>query len=143
MLGLRNTVPVLRYANFLLEDDKKSILHRLTISKGFAEFFTEILFSASHVQNAARPFAQILEHLSADTDPTPMLIHCHLGKDRTGVISALILSLCGVSDEVVAREYHLTDVELASHHAELVNAHLQNPTFKGTREDAAILVQSR
>ncbi|KAL7785571.1 tyrosine phosphatase family domain-containing protein [Trichoderma ceciliae] len=114
-----------------------------TSCEGFVDAFSEILFSGSHVQNAARPFAQILEHLSSDSIPTPMLIHCHLGKDRAGVICALILSLCGVSDEVVAEEYHLTDVELASHHDELINKLMKNPAFKGTREDAKILVTSR
>ncbi|KAH6611013.1 tyrosine phosphatase, partial [Trichoderma cornu-damae] len=114
-----------------------------TSFEGFAEAFKEILFSGSHVQNAARPFAKILEHLSSDTPPTPILIQCHLGKDRTGVICALILSLCGASDEVVAGEYSLTDVELAAHHGELVKQLLRNPAFKGTPEDAKTMVSSR
>ncbi|KAM0250199.1 hypothetical protein ACHAQJ_008742 [Trichoderma viride] len=114
--------------------------------EGFAIAFSEILFSASHYQNKWRPFARILEHLASETHPPPelpMLIHCDLGKDRTGVICALILSLCGVSDEDVAKEYHHTDIELASHQKELVRRLRRNPAFQGTDEDADILVSSR
>ncbi|UKZ55275.1 hypothetical protein TrVGV298_009095 [Trichoderma virens] len=112
--------------------------------EGFAQAFSEILFSASHVQNKARPFATILEHLSSDTnEPTPMLIHCDLGKDRTGVICALILSLCSVSDEAVAKNYSLSDEELAPHLPSLADKISGNPAFKGTRNDAEILVRSR
>ena len=32
----------------------------------------------------------------------------HIGKDRTGIISALILSVCGVEDELVAEDYGLS-----------------------------------
>ncbi|KAL7932633.1 protein-tyrosine phosphatase-like protein [Trichoderma chlorosporum] len=113
-------------------------------ASGFAEAFSEMLFSASHVQNKARPFATILEHLSSDTNPpSPMLIHCHLGKDRTGVICAIILSLCGVSDEAVAGDYSLSEKELGPHLPSLADKFVQNPAFTGTRNDADILVRSR
>ena len=39
----------------------------------------------------------------------PALVHCRLGKDRTGVFSALLLKLLGVSDEQVIEDYLLTD----------------------------------
>jgi len=32
-------------------------------------------------------------------------VHCTQGKDRTGLIIALALSLCGVSDEVIIMDY--------------------------------------
>jgi len=37
------------------------------------------------------------------------VVHCKAGKDRTGVFAMLILKLCGVDDEVIAREYEITD----------------------------------
>jgi hypothetical protein len=40
------------------------------------------------------------------------LIHCSLGKDRTGVVFALLLSLAGVPREVVAAEYNLSEEAL-------------------------------
>lgn len=75
-----------------------------------------------------------------------MLIHCSLGKDRTGVISALILSLCGVSDEDVARDYSFSEKELAPllpSHAEKLSDNPAFKAFKGSRQDAEILVRTR
>jgi protein tyrosine/serine phosphatase len=39
----------------------------------------------------------------------PVLIHCHGGKDRTGLTSALLLRLAGVPTEVVDEDYALTE----------------------------------
>jgi len=41
-------------------------------------------------------------------DQTPLVFHCAAGKDRTGVAAALILSLLGVSDELIVEDYLLT-----------------------------------
>lgn len=38
----------------------------------------------------------------------PAVFHCSAGKDRTGVLAALVLSVLGVDDEVVAADYHLS-----------------------------------
>ncbi|KAF7190039.1 Tyrosine-protein phosphatase [Pseudocercospora fuligena] len=40
----------------------------------------------------------------------PFIIHCTAGKDRTGVLSALILSLAGADVEDIQRDYMLTRV---------------------------------
>jgi len=36
------------------------------------------------------------------------LVHCAHGKDRTGVVMALILHICGASKEVIAKDYALS-----------------------------------
>jgi len=48
----------------------------------------------------------------ADAAPGGVLVHCHAGKDRTGVVIALLLSLVGVSDEDIADDYARTAVNL-------------------------------
>ena len=48
-------------------------------------------------------FAQLLE------DRAPLVIHCTAGKDRTGFACALILHALGVSDELIAEDYLLTN----------------------------------
>jgi protein tyrosine/serine phosphatase len=37
--------------------------------------------------------------------PGPVVFHCTAGKDRTGVVAALLLSTVGVSDEVIVDDY--------------------------------------
>lgn len=44
----------------------------------------------------------------ADPDAAPVVVHCVAGKDRTGVVCALTLSLLGVPDPDVAAEYALS-----------------------------------
>jgi protein tyrosine/serine phosphatase len=47
-------------------------------------------------------------HLLADPDAVPLVFHCAAGKDRTGVVAALTLSLLGVSDDDIATDYSLS-----------------------------------
>lgn len=46
--------------------------------------------------------------LLAHPDRVPALFHCAAGKDRTGVLAALVLSLLGVDDDVIAADYGLS-----------------------------------
>lgn len=41
----------------------------------------------------------------ADEDTAPLVVHCMAGKDRTGVVCALALSLLGVSDADIDADY--------------------------------------
>ncbi|KAI0105750.1 Tyrosine/serine-protein phosphatase IphP-type [Nemania sp. FL0031] len=73
--------------------------------------YKDILKAATDPANEFQPFKTILGHLATVPDassppaPPPCLVHCTAGKDRTGVIVALALSLCGVPDEAVIHEY--------------------------------------
>jgi protein-tyrosine phosphatase len=51
-------------------------------------------------------FADAIEIL-ADVDG-PAVFHCAAGKDRTGLLAALVLGLLGVPDEVIVADYALT-----------------------------------
>jgi protein-tyrosine phosphatase len=42
----------------------------------------------------------------------PALVHCSAGKDRTGVVIALVLAVLGVPDQVIAADYALSSVYL-------------------------------
>lgn len=55
----------------------------------------------------------------------PFILHCTAGKDRTGVICALILSFCGVEDEIIASEYNMTEQGLGDWMDTLVKAVLK------------------
>jgi len=48
----------------------------------------------------------------------PVLFHCFAGKDRTGLVAALMLSLAGVEPDAIGADYAETDAQLATRYAE-------------------------
>ncbi|MDG4767282.1 tyrosine-protein phosphatase [Solwaraspora sp. WMMD406] len=46
--------------------------------------------------------------LIAEEQTAPTVVHCMAGKDRTGVVCAMTLSLLGVRDSVIAEDYALS-----------------------------------
>jgi protein-tyrosine phosphatase len=48
----------------------------------------------------------------------PVLFHCFAGKDRTGLVAALLLSLAGVEAEAIGVDYAETDIQLAARYEE-------------------------
>ncbi|KAI1493204.1 tyrosine phosphatase [Biscogniauxia mediterranea] len=123
----------LRYKNYTTDSDE-----------GFVSAYKDILAAASSADNTFQPFKRILEHLAAPSGaPAPCLVHCTAGKDRTGVVCALALSLCGVPDQVVAHEYSLTELGLRPRFAELVS-HIRNiPELRDNIEGAKRMLGSR
>jgi protein-tyrosine phosphatase len=57
----------------------------------------------------------VREALAVLTDPAayPAVIHCSVGKDRTGILVALLLSLVGVDDADVVADYALSGMGAA------------------------------
>ena len=45
----------------------------------------------------------------ADRDSIPLVFHCAAGKDRTGLVAALVLSLCGVPDDAIVTDFAFTE----------------------------------
>jgi protein-tyrosine phosphatase len=54
--------------------------------------------------------ASVTAALSLLADPAnqPAVFHCSVGKDRTGVLSALVLGFLGVPDDVIVADYALS-----------------------------------
>lgn len=77
------------------------------------------------MEQGAKSYGVILKHLLSHPD-SAILVHCTAGKDRTGVLCASLLSLAGVSDEVVADEYHLTEQGLGSWMEAIVGIVMKN-----------------
>lgn len=44
----------------------------------------------------------------AGPDALPAVFHCAAGKDRTGILAAVVLALLGVPDDVIAHDYALS-----------------------------------
>ena len=60
----------------------------------------------------------------------PALVHCSAGKDRTGIVIALILAVLGVPDEVIGADYELSAAYLDSENTPVI-AQLQASTGLG------------
>lgn len=54
--------------------------------------------------------SQVCEAFSTVANPEnwPLVFHCAAGKDRTGVMSGLLLSLVGVSNQTISKDYALS-----------------------------------
>ncbi|MEU6560308.1 tyrosine-protein phosphatase [Nocardia nova] len=71
-----------------------------------AELYGALLAgSAEEIVAAAR--------LIADPARRTLLFHCAAGKDRTGVLAAVLLDAVGVAPEVIAADYALTNERMA------------------------------
>lgn len=46
------------------------------------------------------------------TAPTPVLVHCAAGKDRTGVVVAVVLRLLGIEHDAIVADYVLTELAM-------------------------------
>jgi protein-tyrosine phosphatase len=64
-------------------------------------------YYASYIEHNPAAFVDVFRTL-AEPDGTPALLHCAVGKDRTGVVVALILGALGVPDEAIVADYALT-----------------------------------
>jgi protein tyrosine/serine phosphatase len=103
---------------------------------GFVEAYEAI------ARNAAQSgsFRAIMQHILQDS-AGPLLFHCTVGKDRTGVFSALVLKLCGVADEDIVADYALTTHGLGSWREHLIQRLLQRSEAT-TREQAEAILSS-
>jgi protein-tyrosine phosphatase len=64
-------------------------------------------------ENGASALAFALEVIAEGEHP--VVFHCAAGKDRTGILTGLLLSALGVSDETIMEDYELTNLSLAAH----------------------------
>lgn len=63
------------------------------------------------LEGGAPSVAAALE-LLADPANLPAVFHCSVGKDRTGVLAALVLGFLGVADEVIVEDYVLSSAAM-------------------------------
>ena len=73
------------------------------------------------VDVAAGTFGRLLTGL-AEPEGLPALFHCHAGKDRTGIVAALLLLLLGVDERTVLDDYQLSGIHYTEHQLAAVQA---------------------
>ncbi|MCC6381210.1 MAG: tyrosine-protein phosphatase [Dehalococcoidia bacterium] len=79
-----------------------------------------------YLRVGGRRFARAVTML-AEADSYPVLIHCTAGKDRTGVLIALLMDVLGASEHDIATEYGLSNaaVERLIAYAGATNRHME------------------
>jgi len=71
------------------------------------------------VRDAGPAFVSVLEILAAPGS-LPAVFHCTAGKDRTGVLSAIVLSLLGVDEPTVVADYALSGAAMTRLRAKII-----------------------
>ncbi|MGV9525749.1 tyrosine-protein phosphatase [Streptomyces cellulosae] len=93
------------YVNLSIEHrpyDQAEIDPELDPWRYLADRFAEV------TEDGAEEIRQVLEQIAHA--PGPVLFHCTSGKDRTGLIGALVLTLLGVDRETVLTDFALTEL---------------------------------
>jgi hypothetical protein len=71
--------------------------------------------------------------------PDPVLVHCTAGKDRTGVLVALVLSAAGVEREAVVEDYARTGANMPG----VLERIATDPAFAGGSQEIRRLADER
>ncbi|KAF7131126.1 hypothetical protein CNMCM5793_004113 [Aspergillus hiratsukae] len=92
------------------EESRKILLrHFNRLSDDVVESFMVIY---EHYCTVSAPaYRKIFAHIR-DRFDSPLLVYDDLGKDQTGVFTAIVLNLLGVSDEDIIGEYHRSEAEI-------------------------------
>lgn len=101
-------IPELRVSHnsipFMGNPGSEQTLKRFKASLNMGEFY---LYLFKHTKIGLR-VSEALEMISRPEN-RPLVFHCVGGKDRTGVLAAIILSILGVSDTDIIDDYALTE----------------------------------
>lgn len=63
---------------------------------------------AAWAEAATGPLSAIFARMVAEPDPFPLVFHCSVGKDRTGILAALLLAALGADRQTIIDDYALT-----------------------------------
>ena len=107
-----------RFAGFPSVDFRHIPLYVETSYMGMIRQFRDLGgWYCTIIDQGNKPIFDILEVLARAEGSC--LLHCYIGKDRTGIISALLLNVVGVSTEDIIEDYLLSQKKLQAIHAEI------------------------
>ncbi|MEV0495752.1 tyrosine-protein phosphatase [Streptomyces atratus] len=96
--------PGLRYHHLSIEHrpyDQAALGPEVETGRFLADRYTEV------AHDGVAELRRALEVIAAD-DSGPVVFHCASGKDRTGLLAALVLSLIGVGEDDIVADFALT-----------------------------------
>jgi len=135
-------VDVVRTPVFKLEDyspemmAKRFELYASGKTEAFMELYSQIL------EHGGPAFGTILRQIR-DNPESGCMFHCTAGKDRTGVIAALLMKLAGVSDDAIAEDYSLTRIGREPARKLIMARLAKMPFFAADNEKALNMLTSR
>jgi protein-tyrosine phosphatase len=96
----------IKYCNiaFMTDDDPGANASRYAHCTNMGEFYLEMARQKDYGQ-------RITEALEVIADPKnhPIVFHCAVGKDRTGMLASVLLSLLGVAEKDIIEDYALSE----------------------------------
>ncbi|OEJ97573.1 tyrosine-protein phosphatase [Streptomyces thermolilacinus] len=98
--------PSFAYLNLSVEHrpyDQARLGPEVAVGPYLAERYLEV------AQDGVVELRRALEVI-ADDDSGPLVFHCASGKDRTGLLAALVLALLGVDDDTIVADFELTEL---------------------------------
>jgi protein-tyrosine phosphatase len=78
------------------------------------------------LERGGEQLAKAVEAVAESTERGPVLVHCAAGKDRTGLVVALVQSALGVPPEAIVAEYARSDEGTRARRAAMISAPLSD-----------------
>jgi len=113
------------------------VMTRPQLEELVVDLYTQIILE----QNAP-VMGDILRQL-ADPNNLPALIHCTAGKDRTGILIGLLLSVLGVPDDVIIADYTLSNYYYQNFYDFAAHSTKQMAAIGFTPDDVQPLILAR
>jgi protein-tyrosine phosphatase len=96
----------IKYCNisFMTDDDPGDNASRYEHCTNMGEFYLEM----ARQKDYGKRIIEALEVI-ADSGNHPLVFHCAVGKDRTGILAAILLNLLGVEEDDIIQDYTLSE----------------------------------
>jgi protein-tyrosine phosphatase len=96
----------IKYCNiaFMTDDDPGANASRYAHCTNMGEFYLEMARQKVY----GRRITEALE-IIAEPENHPLVFHCAVGKDRTGMLASVLLSLLGVAEKDIIEDYALSE----------------------------------
>ena len=93
-----------QYMNLpILDENDKVGIEAINQTPSLTEMYSII------IDRYQENIAQVIKAFAKATNGT-ILFHCHSGRDRTGIIASILLSLVGVDDSTIAKDYTISNM---------------------------------
>ena len=100
----------IKYHNIALFSDGGEREVNLRMFKGLSNM-GELYLIFIQQKQFNRGIIEALE-IMAETENHPLIFHCAAGKDRTGILAAIVLSILDIADEYIVNNYCLSSVRM-------------------------------